>query len=126
MHDEHDASYRFGKHTEGGAYSNSHQKYGSGQFSHQHYSTSVRTFANIHQGATGGAGFGNKSKPDPVIDNEDIRFGSHESTAPYSGGHPRYGSGSTGGAGFGNKTKNMDKGDSAVGKMMEKVGGLVC
>lgn len=60
-----------------------------------------------------------------TYDNKDIRFGSHESTAPYSGGHPDYGSGSTGGAGFGNKTGSMETGDSAVGKMVEKVGGLV-
>ncbi|KAE9963916.1 hypothetical protein EG328_010955 [Venturia inaequalis] len=77
-------------------------------------------------GATGGAGFGNKSNPDPdVHDDKQLRFGSHESTAPYSGGHPDYGSGSTGGAGIGNKTGNMETGDSAVGKMMEKVGGMV-
>ncbi|QDS74712.1 hypothetical protein FKW77_000664 [Venturia effusa] len=107
-HDENDESYRFGKHTDGGAYSNAHEKYGSG--------------------ATGGAGFGNKSNPDQdmeLYDNKDLRFGSHESTAPYSGGHPDYGSGSTGGAGFGNKTGNMATGDSSVGKLMEKVGGLV-
>ncbi|TID14732.1 pre-mrna-splicing factor cwc15 [Venturia nashicola] len=107
-HDDHDESYRFGKHGDGGAYSNAHEKYGSG--------------------ATGGAGFGNKSNPDIDVENynnQDVRFGTQSSTAPYSGGHPDYGSGSTGGAGFGNKTGQMDRGDSAVGKVMEKVGGLV-
>lgn len=29
--DENDQSYRFGKHADGGAYSNAHDKYGSGQ-----------------------------------------------------------------------------------------------
>jgi len=107
-HDEGDDSYRFGKHTDGGAYQNAHEKYGSG--------------------ATGGAGFGNKSNPDPDMssyDNKDLRFDSHSSTAPYSGGHPDYGSGSTGGAGFGNKTGNMETKDSTIGKVMEKVGGMM-
>jgi hypothetical protein len=80
-------------------------------------------------GATGGAGFGNKSNPDPNMeeyDNTDLRFDSHRSTAPYSGGSA-LGSGSTGGAGFGNKTGSMngESHDSTIGKVMEKVGGVV-
>lgn len=58
-------------------------------------------------------------------DNKDLCFDSHSSTAPYSGGHPDYGSGSTGGAGFGNKTGNMETKDSKIGKVMEKVGGMM-
>jgi hypothetical protein len=55
-------------------------------------------------GTTGGAGFGNKSAPDPEnIDTSDLRFGSHSNTDPYSG-RGKHGSGSVGGAGYGNKT----------------------
>ena len=57
-------------------------------------------------GTAAGAGFGNKSNPDPNMDeydNSDLRFDSHHDTAPYSGA-TKHGSGTTGGAGFGNKT----------------------
>ena len=59
-------------------------------------------------------------------DNSEFRFGSHDSTTPYS--HPApLGSGSTGGAGYGNKTGEMGgpTPDSAVGRIVEKVGGVV-
>lgn len=130
-HDESDESYRFGKHTEGGAYSNAHDKYGSGsslRFLPHNSFRQLVLLAKSLPGATGGAGFGNKSNPDhdmSTYDNKDLRFASHTSTAPYSGGHPDYGSGSTGGAGFGNKTGNMETNDSTIGKVMEKVGSMV-
>lgn len=83
---------RLDMHTSRDAYSGGHDKFGSG--------------------ATGGAGFGNKSAPDPEhsMDNSEFRFGSHSNTDPYSGGHAaRAGSGSTGGAGYGNKTGEFGK-----------------
>ncbi|KAF2792565.1 hypothetical protein K505DRAFT_362795 [Melanomma pulvis-pyrius CBS 109.77] len=97
-------STRFGR-ADAHAYSGGHDTYGSG--------------------ATGGAGFGNKSAPDPehAHDNTEFRFGSHQDTQPYSGHEGRHGSGSTGGAGYGNKTGSFGAGnDSGVGKLMEKAG----
>lgn len=56
-------------------------------------------------GATGGAGFGNKSAPDTAegYDNSELRFGSHQNSDPYSGAR-EHKSGTVGGAGYGNKT----------------------
>ena len=57
-------------------------------------------------GATGGAGFGNKtniSDESEDYDNSEFRFGSHANTDPYSGAK-EHKSGSVGGAGYGNKT----------------------
>ena len=73
---------------------------------------------------TAGAGFGNKTSDDPAVDGDDTRFGIHAKTDSYSGG-THHGSGSTGGAGFGNKTSEMGKEDSMVGKVMEKIGGMM-
>jgi hypothetical protein len=72
---------------------------------------------------------GNKrssSTPTADADTSEFRFGSHTDTAPYSNATPM-GSGSTGGAGFGNKTGEMagPSKDSALGKIVEKVGGLM-
>ncbi|KAH8638118.1 hypothetical protein IG631_05888 [Alternaria alternata] len=78
-------------------------------------------------GITGGAGFGNKrSSSTPSTDNSEFRFGSHSDTAPYSNATPM-GSGSTGGAGYGNKTGEMSGPghDSMMGKVVEKVGGML-
>ncbi|KAF2205288.1 hypothetical protein GQ43DRAFT_468352 [Delitschia confertaspora ATCC 74209] len=88
------------------AYTGGHETYGSG--------------------ITGGAGFGNKSASNASeFDTSEFRFGNHQDTKPYSG-HTGYGSGSTGGAGFGNKTGSFgDQKDSAMGKMMEKIGHVV-
>ena len=58
----------------------------------------------MKSGTVGGAGFGNKSAPDAnmeTYDNSDLRFGSHSSTEPYSGGHELHKSGTVGGTGFG-------------------------
>ncbi|KAI4637750.1 hypothetical protein J4E83_000568 [Alternaria metachromatica] len=88
-------------------YHNPHEKHGSG--------------------ITGGAGFGNKrSSSTPDTDTSEFRFGSHSDTAPYSNG-TAMGSGSTGGAGYGNKTGEMSgpEPDSLLGKVVEKVGGMV-
>lgn len=90
------------------AYSGGHETYGSG--------------------ATGGAGFGNKSAPDPenLHDNSEFRFGSNRNTEPYSGQAGWHGSGSTGGAGYGNKTGSFGgSNDSGIGKVMQKVGHLL-
>ncbi|PVI06396.1 hypothetical protein DM02DRAFT_649904 [Periconia macrospinosa] len=102
LEEEHSTT-RFGR-EDSHAYSGGHDTYGSG--------------------ATGGAGFGNKSAPDPMseYDNSDLRFGSHKDTAPYSGS-TRHGSGAVGGAGYGNKTGSFSKkSDSTIGKVMEKAG----
>ncbi|KAH7359642.1 hypothetical protein BKA66DRAFT_228009 [Pyrenochaeta sp. MPI-SDFR-AT-0127] len=110
---EQHSNTRLGLTDSGAAYSNAHHKHGSG--------------------TTGGAGYGNKrssvSKPDSstaeASDSEEFRFGTHGDTAPYSNATP-LGSGSTGGAGFGNKTGSFgSSGDSALGKVMEKVGGVM-
>ena len=63
---------------------------------------------------------------DTSLDTSEFRFGSHTDTAPYSNATPM-GSGSTGGAGFGNKTGEMEgpTKDSTLGKVMEKVGGMM-
>ncbi|KAF2875075.1 hypothetical protein BDV95DRAFT_591815 [Massariosphaeria phaeospora] len=89
------------------AYSNAHETYGSG--------------------ATGGAGFGNKSSGPSLgeHDNSEFRFGSHSDTNPYSGA-TRHGSGSIGGAGYGNKTGEFSpSNDSTAGKLMEKAGNMM-
>ena len=108
MTDQH-TSTRLGLTDSHGAYSNAHPKYGSG--------------------ATGGAGFGNKSDSSSLpTSNDEFRFDKHADTAPYSGAHDsRAGSGSTGGAGYGNKTGEFggSSGDSTLGKVMEKVGHVV-
>ncbi|KAF2112614.1 hypothetical protein BDV96DRAFT_497739 [Lophiotrema nucula] len=104
--EEHHSSTRYGV-DHNNAYSGGHETYGSG--------------------ATGGAGFGNKSAPDPEhMDNSEFRFGSHQDGAPYSG-HTKHGSGSTAGAGFGNKTGGFEESgaDSTVGKLMEKAGHMM-
>ncbi|KAH7379400.1 hypothetical protein DE146DRAFT_317613 [Phaeosphaeria sp. MPI-PUGE-AT-0046c] len=105
MTEQHDST-RLGLTDSHGAYSNAHPTYGSG--------------------TTGGAGFGNKSdSASAPASNDEFRFGSHADTAPYSGAsESRAGSGSTGGAGYGNKTGDFGsgKGDSTVGKVMEKAG----
>ena len=70
---------------------------------------------------------GNKrSSSTPDTDTSEFRFGSHSDTAPYSNG-TAMGSGSTGGAGYGNKTGEMSgpEPDSLLGKVVEKVGGMV-
>ncbi|PSN74652.1 hypothetical protein BS50DRAFT_581445 [Corynespora cassiicola Philippines] len=75
-------------------------------------------------GATGGAGFGNKSAPSNTDDyeNSDLRFGTHSDTKPYSGS-TEHGSGTVGGAGYGNKTGSFSESkDSTMGKIMEKAG----
>ena len=58
-------------------------------------------------GATAGVGHGNKTAAagddGGEYDNSDLRFGSHQETAPYSG-HTEHGSGTTAGVGYGNKT----------------------
>ncbi|KAH7065917.1 hypothetical protein BKA63DRAFT_524871 [Paraphoma chrysanthemicola] len=104
MTDQHDGT-RLGLHTSQDPYSNAHPKYGSG--------------------ATGGAGFGNKSDPSgQPTSNDEFRFDLHKDTSPYS--NPgRAGSGSTGGAGYGNKTGEHSTGDSTLGKIMEKAGHVV-
>lgn len=80
---EHHENTRLGR-DDSHAYSGGHETYGSG--------------------ATGGAGFGNKSNSMPdAYDNSDLRFGSHDNTDPYSG-KTEHGSGTVGGAGYGNKT----------------------
>lgn len=64
-------------------------------------------------GTVGGAGFGNKSRPETnpeEHDSSDLRFGSHQNTDPYSGGHPEYKSGTVGGVGYGNKTSAHGEG----------------
>ncbi|KAF3039294.1 hypothetical protein E8E11_006216 [Didymella keratinophila] len=103
-----------------------------------------------HSPPTYGAGFGNKTSSQPTadaispssshdksssVDEGDgaFRFNSQDrhGSAPYSNAHT-YGSASTAGAGWGNKTGSFsedgvgggDK-DSTLGKMMEKVGGIV-
>ncbi|KAF1939669.1 hypothetical protein EJ02DRAFT_513710 [Clathrospora elynae] len=106
MEDQH-TSTRLGLHKSNTPYHNPHEKHGSG--------------------TTGGAGFGNKrSSSTPSTDNTEFRFGSHTDTAPYSNATPM-GSGSTGGAGYGNKTGEMEgpHKDSTLGKVMEKVGGMM-
>ncbi|KAJ4401914.1 hypothetical protein N0V91_007567 [Didymella pomorum] len=97
-----------------------------------------------HSPPTYGAGFGNKTAPQPSIDTispstsheksvdeEDtaLRFNSQDrhGSAPYSNAH-HYGSASTAGAGYGNKTGSFgdeEHKDSTLGKVMEKVGGIV-
>ncbi|KAF2027622.1 hypothetical protein EK21DRAFT_102454 [Setomelanomma holmii] len=101
MTDQHEST-RLGLHTSHDPYSNAHPTYGSG--------------------ATGGAGFGNKSDVSgPPASNDEFRFDLHKNTQPYS--NPgRAGSGSTGGAGYGNKTGEYGTGDSTLGKIMEKAG----
>jgi hypothetical protein len=94
--DQH-TSTRLGLTDSHGAYSNAHPKYGSG--------------------ATGGAGFGNKSDPSSfhTASNDEFRFGKHTDTAPYSGANEsRAGSGSTGGAGYGNKTGEFGRGSGGT------------
>ncbi|KAL6702516.1 hypothetical protein ACN47E_001580 [Coniothyrium glycines] len=111
LQDQH-SSTRLGLTDSHAAYSNAHEKHGSG--------------------TTGGAGFGNKrsalSKSDSNTSTEsdaEFRFGSHLDTAPYSNATP-LGSGSTGGAGYGNKTGSFEgSNDSALGKVMEKMGTLI-
>ncbi|KAF2819270.1 hypothetical protein CC86DRAFT_412978 [Ophiobolus disseminans] len=107
MTDQH-ASTRLGLTDSHGAYSNAHPKYGSG--------------------ATGGAGFGNKSDaPTTHTSNDEFRFDKHKNTSAYSGAdESRAGSGSTAGAGFGNKTGSFgNSGDSTLGKVMEKAGHMM-
>ncbi|KAL1603329.1 hypothetical protein SLS59_004425 [Nothophoma quercina] len=101
-----------------------------------------------HSAPTYGAGFGNKtSQPtiSPSSSNEasttpgDTEDGAQESfhfntqerhgSAPYSNAHT-YGSASTAGAGYGNKTGSFsqegeNKGDSKVGKVLHKIGGVL-
>lgn len=83
-------------------------------------------------GTTGGAGFGNKTGSfsgggGDTANDHSLRTGTSHHTQPYSG-HTDYGSGSTGGAGFGNKTGSFSsggeegKGDSTIGKILEKTG----
>ncbi|KIW00611.1 uncharacterized protein PV09_07808, partial [Verruconis gallopava] len=50
------------------------------------------------------------------LDFKETRFGTHTSTEPYSGGHPKRKSGTIGGAGHGNKSApktNMDEYDNS-------------
>ncbi|KAF2735929.1 hypothetical protein EJ04DRAFT_562881 [Polyplosphaeria fusca] len=103
--EEHHSNTRYGV-SHSNAYSGGHDTYGSG--------------------ATGGAGFGNKSSSDPdVKNNSEFRFGSHQNGDPYSGS-TQHGSGTTGGAGFGNKTGSFSEShDSTVGKLMEKAGHIM-
>ncbi|EMD63628.1 hypothetical protein GGP41_005729 [Bipolaris sorokiniana] len=78
-------------------------------------------------GTTGGAGFGNKrSSASSTPSTSDMHLGSHLSPTPYSNPAP-LGSGSTGGAGYGNKTGEMGgpERDSMLGKVVEKIGGVV-
>ncbi|KAF2015502.1 hypothetical protein BU24DRAFT_461746 [Aaosphaeria arxii CBS 175.79] len=94
--------------------------------SHPYTDADARPYGS---GATGGAGFGNKSAPDPVAHSPEEarqhRFGSGSSTDAYSGS-TEHGSGATGGAGWGNKTgKFTESHDSTVGKLMEKAGHMV-
>lgn len=96
---------------------------------------STKSYSGGHDtygsGATGGAGFGNKSGS-YGDDTGEYRGseGMGDQTKPYSGGHDAYGSGSTGGAGYGNKSggygedDDSSKKDSTAGKLMEKVGGM--
>ncbi len=86
--------------------------------------------ATYGSGATGGAGFGNKSSS-LGDDTGEYRGsgGMGEHSKPYSGGHGTHGSGTTGGAGYGNKSSSYgdeddSKKDSTAGKLMEKVGGM--
>lgn len=59
------------------------------------------------------AGYGNQTAPEYTgTEHETTRFGSHASTAPYSGGHPEHKSGTVRGAGFGNKSAPVTDMDS--------------
>ncbi|KAF1357317.1 hypothetical protein EJ07DRAFT_181508 [Lizonia empirigonia] len=88
---------------------------------------------------TYGAGFGNKrvsltpsTSEEKSVDEENLHFDTQEThgSAPYSNAHT-YGSASTAGAGYGNKTGSFtnaaegEKKDSTMGKVMQKVGGIL-
>ncbi|KAH9866620.1 hypothetical protein J1614_008312 [Plenodomus biglobosus] len=106
-------------------------------YSDQHSSTrlgltlSNTPYSNPHakhgSGTTGGAGFGNKRSSFPATSSSpgSMTFKSSHETGPYSNATPM-GSGSTAGAGYGNKTASFGESkDSALGKVMEKVGYVV-
>lgn len=115
-------------------------EYIADDYSDQHSSThlgltlSNTPYSNPHakhgSGTTGGAGFGNKRSSFPSSSSSpcspgSITFKSSHETGAYSNATPM-GSGSTAGAGYGNKTASFGESkDSALGKVMEKVGHVV-
>lgn len=146
--DQH-TSTRLGLTESNAAYSNAHEKHGSGTTGGAGFGTSETSIpvANrqpyastlqivpillISRSSTNLSRLGNKrssfSTSDSTSDStskEDFRFGSHSDTAPYSHATP-LGSGSTGGAGYGNKTGSFEGSkDSTMGKVMEKLGGML-
>jgi hypothetical protein len=143
MEDQH-TSTRLGLHESNTPYHNPHDKHGSGMTGGAGFGTLVRQLpsrsltctqqahdqTSPHLPQTKPLISGNKrssSTPtDTSLDTSEFRFGSHTDTAPYSNATPM-GSGSTGGAGFGNKTGEMEgpSKDSTLGKVMEKVGGMM-
>jgi hypothetical protein len=148
LEDQHTAT-RLGLHESNTPYHNPHEKHGSGMTGGAGFGTSSvllaipHTHTDINSVPTTTPSdtvvsenpltfyhLGNKrssSTPtDTSLDASEFRFGLHTDTAPYSNATPM-GSGSTGGAGYGNKTGEMEgpSKDSALGKIVEKVGGIM-
>ena len=136
--DEH-SSTRLGLHDSHHAYSNPHDKYGSGATGGAGFGTlpllhffsispifysSVSHTINHERSRTTNCSRGNKSSADPSVETtEEFRFGSHSDTSPYSGASEA-GSGSTAGAGYGNKTGDFGSGSGGTSYFFSL--GVVC